>query len=104
MLTNDDKCRACIEWSEKNYRTNARKEKINNTPAQLNAPLSRTNPHRIALALKESRKENKALRQRIANELDNKVIEIDDDIADDINFIMSNTDDNKISPSMHLFW
>ena len=76
------------------------------TPARLKAPLSKTNPERIILTLKEQRKENKELQDKIKimeKELMMNSVAVDDDLNLDFNKIMSDNGAN-ISPFMKLFW
>ena len=100
----EDICSVCATMNSKHKKNMARKQKHINTPARLNAPLSRTDPNRVALALQEERKRNKKLMERIENELATKSVAVDKDIEADINFIMENTDSGKISDFMQLFW
>ena len=52
MNNNGDCCEKCSSFSARLKKHNDKKEKNINTPAKPNAPLSRTHPNKVALALK----------------------------------------------------
>ena len=74
-------------------------------PAKAKAPLSKTHPKRILLALQEERKKTKELENVIARmqkEISSKSITINSSIADDIEEVMSKN--LNVLPFMKLFW
>ena len=74
-------------------------------PAKAKAPLSKTHPKRILLALQEERKKTKELENVIARmqkEISSKSITINSSIADDIEEVMNKN--LNVSPFMKLFW
>ena len=95
-------CKSCVNVTKNTNKAKARKEKRINTPARLHAPLSHTHPNRVALALQEQRQLNKELQAQIAMEIASKSVNVDDDLANDINEIMDKTDHK--SDFMKLFW
>ena len=95
-------CKNCLAVITFDRKAKARKQKLNNTPAQLNAPLSHTHPNRLSLALQEERKKNRDLQQRMRTEIATKSVMVDDDLSEDINQIMENTE--NMSDFMKLFW
>ena len=75
-------------------------------PAHRNAPLSKTNPERIILSLKQQRKENKDLQNKIKmmeREISSNSVIVDEELGLDFQKIMSENDKN-ITPFMKLFW
>ena len=97
------KCQSFKLLSEKYKRL---KGKIINTPAKPNAPLSKTHPNRVKLALQQERTKCKLLEsqiERMKNEISSKGEELDEDLRSDINDIM-NANLENITPFMKLFW
>ena len=66
LLNACSKCDSCKKFEKLNERQITMKEKIANTPAKLNAPLSKTNPHHINLALKEQCRKCTELERKIS--------------------------------------
>ena len=82
------------------------KEKIANTPAKLNARLSKTNPSRVNLALKEQRRKWTELEKKISKmqEQINLIgVEITPVLKGDIHDLMDNNLE-VVSPFINLFW
>ena len=82
------------------------KEKIANILAKLNAPLSKTNPNRVNLVLKEQRRKCTELEKKISKiwEQINLIgVEIIPVLKDDIHDLMENNLE-VASPFMKLFW
>lgn len=82
------------------------KERQINTPAKPNAPLSKTNHRRIALALKQEQERTKQLEQGIKQmkqQISSMGVEVNKGLSDDFDVIMNNNSKN-ITPFMKLFW
>ena len=66
VLMNDEEiCSSCCNFFKEFNRKERVKEKKSNVPAQLNAPLSKTNPHRVKLALQEERIKTSQLKKQV---------------------------------------
>ena len=82
------------------------KEKIANTPAKLNAPLSETNRSRVNLAMKEQRRKCTEIEEKVSKmqEQINVIgMEVTPVLKNDIHDLMENN--LKVaSPFMKLFW
>ena len=106
MLKEKDLCFTCKKVNTKfQIAENKDKAKVI-TPANIKAPLSKTNPGRIILSLKEQREENKQLQKKIKmleEEIKLNSVPIDNDLHNDIQQIMSEHS-NSITPFMQLFW
>ena len=99
---NREICRICNS-SEKKKDV---KDKSNLTPASKFAPLSKTNPQKVILALQQERALTKKLTidiEHLKNEMESKGIAVSSGMADDINAIMKNQSEDS-SPFMKLFW
>ena len=83
--------------------TKSKNNKVNVRPCHPNAPLSLTNPERIIETLKMERKENKELKKMLEREIDEKGIDVDEELSGDFCNIMANNS-NNVSPFMKLFW
>ena len=82
------------------------KEKIVNTPAKLNAPLSKTSPNRVNLALKEQHRKCTELEKKISKMLEqiNLIgVEVTPVLKHDIHDLIKNNLE-VVSPFMKLFW
>ena len=108
-------CTPCRRYVTDCEREQRKKEKIANIPAKRNAPLTRTNPNRIALTVLEQRKDirelekkNKVLErtiERMQGEISSKSIEVDSSLSDDIVKIMEDeANQSDVTPFMKLFW
>ena len=106
LFDENDLCFACNKFSKKyQLAENKSKAKVI-SPANIKAPLSKTNPQRIILSLKEQRKENKKLQEEIKmleKEIKVNSVPVDEDLHNDIHKIMSEHS-NNITPFMKLFW
>ena len=104
VLINDEPvmCKTCLAITTLDRKAKAKKQKLNNTPAQLNEPLSHTHPNRVALALQGEKKKNRDLQQRMKSEIATKSVMVDNDLSGDINQIMENTE--NMSNFIKLFW
>ena len=107
MLLNEcSKCDSCKKFEKSNERQIRMKEKIANTPAKLNAPLSKTNPNHVNLALKQQRRKctelekKKSKMQEQINLIGVKVTPV---LKDDVHDLMENNLE-AVSPFMKLFW
>lgn len=73
---------ACISCEKISIKQ--KKVKHNLTPAHRNAPLSKTNPERIILSLKQQRKENKDLQNKIKimeREISSNSVTVDEELG-----------------------
>ena len=104
LLNDSDMCPECDKTVKKCKQQEQRILKNISKPAKKNAPLSATHRKKVELALIEERKKNKALlKEKIDNEIAQKSVKIDKDIAGDISSIMNNNKEN-MTPFMQLFW
>ena len=106
MLLNDLNCKKCTKFVRQYEKQNRAKEAIVNTPAKRNAPLTKTHPNRVQLALKEERAKSAEL-QKTINKMRKEIqcgsVKVDDKLATDLEKMMSDNLDNA-SPFMKLFW
>ena len=96
-------CDNCSRLEKKEQKEMTRKEKVLNTPAHKFAPLTKTNPQRVVLALKEERSQHKDEVARMQAEIDSKGIELKQDLNDDFYSIMEGKKED-VTPFMQLFW
>ena len=68
-LARKKSCDRCEKLKLKEVKERAKKEKIINTPAKRNAPLSKTHRHRVELALKVERAAHKTDIERMQKEI-----------------------------------
>ena len=102
LIENGEICSGCKSCVQKNV---LKPQKVI-TPASKFAPLSRTNRAKVILALIKERARAKELAEKVEklqNEMDTKGITVSSGMANDINRIMKNNEDNS-SPFMKLFW
>ena len=82
------------------------KERRLSKPANVKAPVSKTDPERIKLTLQEERLKCAELERKL-NEMRAAIvktnIEVDHELSNDFTKILNEADD-KITPSMSLFW
>ncbi|XP_065654860.1 uncharacterized protein LOC136081473 [Hydra vulgaris] len=104
-------CDNCIinekTFISKSSKSSKRKHSVAKKPAKLNAPISLTSPDRLKLTIQNYRIENKDLKEKIIdlqNSISKSAMTISSSLSDDLISIMSNADQNKISPFMKLFW
>ena len=95
MLLNEgnSKYESCRNFEKSNESQIRIKEKTENTPAKLNAPLSKTNPSRVNLALKEQRGKCAELTKK-TSEMQEQInligVEVTAILKDDIHELMEN--------------
>jgi len=104
----DAKCKycLCLERKLRSYNSfNVRRNSQSSaTPAKLKAPISKTNPVRVKLAMQNYRLENHQLRMQIEvlqKEISSKSVQVDSTLEKDLSKIMSEAD---VPPFMKLFW
>ena len=77
------------------------------TPAKLKAPISKTTPERIKLALQEQQLKCANLEKELEEmkaEIERASITVDDEMSKDVVSILSNIGSQKMTPFMELFW
>ena len=82
------------------------KGKIGNTPAKLNVPLSKTNPNRVNLALKEQRRKCPELGKKILKmreQINSIGVEVTPVLKGDVHDLLENNLE-VVSSFMKLFW
>ena len=93
----------CIKKLDSKFK----KQNINeNRPCKPNAPLSKTNPNRIRLALMQERLECTQLEKdltRMKNEIKVSGVSVSGKISNDM-LDLFNQNENKATPFMKLFW
>ena len=75
--------------------------------AKLKAPISRTAPERIKLALQEQQLKCSKLEkelQEMTIEFEKATIAVDDEMGNDVVSISSNVSNKEMTPFMQLFW
>ena len=103
----DSICSNCEKFHQKHTKVQKAKS---HSPVHPNTPLSKTNPERIIMELKEQRKEVKELRNKLIkmeNEIKlNSSVIVDEELGQDIFKIMDDNSESMstISPFMKLFW
>ena len=106
IVESEDKCEQCLKYEVNEEKATKKQDRIINTPARPNAPISCTNRKRIELALKEERKKNKELQMQIdemSKRISSESLHVNDELSSDIEQIMSDNEDN-VTPFMKLFW
>ena len=105
-LARKKSCDRCgkLELKElKEVKERVKKEKIINTPAKRNAPLSKTHRHRVELALKVERAAHKTDIERMQKEIENASIPLQNEgLNTDFFEIMENN--KNVTPFMKLFF
>ena len=99
-------CPQCLEYQVSSRKTIKAKERRLSKPANVKAPVSKTDPERIKLTLQEQRLkfaelERKLNEMRAATVKTN--IEVDHELSNDFTKILDEADD-KITPFTSLFW
>ena len=100
-------CDICIKFHKKFEVCVKRKLSSLVIPAKLKAPISRTDPVKIKLTLQNIRAENKTLKnevKQLQTEIDKSAIAVESELGEDLQTIISDTDQNKLSPFMRFFW
>ena len=99
-------CPQCLEYLVSSRKTIKAKERRLSKPANVKAPVSKTDPERIKLTLQEQRLKCAEL-ERELNEMRAAIvktnIEVDHELSNDFTKILNEADD-KITPFMSLFW
>ena len=98
-----DHCGEAENYATKVTKRNSRKF---NTPAKLNAPISKTSPGRIKLTLQEQRLKCQQLEDelnRMRNELSANSVAVDNELNSDFMSILDGKD-CEMTPFMELFW
>ena len=101
LLSDKAICNTCIP-------AQSRKKKCKKvlSPAKVKAPVSRTRPEKLKLALQQQRLECKNLKKQIEKmkvEIENNSVKVDEGLEKDIATILEGND-KKHSPFMKLFW
>ena len=93
LLNEGIKCDTCRKYEKSNERQTRMKEKTVNTSAKLNAPLSKINPNRVNLTLKEQRRKCTELEKKISKmqkQINLIGVEVTPVLKDDIHDPMEN--------------
>ena len=102
----EDACLQCLEYLVSSRKTIKAKERRLSKPANVKAPVSKTDPERIKLTLQEQRLKCAELEQEL-NEMQAAIvktnIEVNHELSNDFTKILNEADD-KITPFMSLFW
>lgn len=107
ILSKSSICENCSKFQKNREKMFNRKEKVLNTPAKLQAPLTQTSSQRLKLTIQSIRIENKELKEQIKNlqaEIATNSLTVDNKLSEDLVSIMSDTDQSKVSPFMKFFW
>ena len=102
----EGKCNECKMYERRITKQNEKLKCIIETPAKLKAPLNKTHPLKIQLALQNERIKNKQLEQEIAKlrrEIQTQSFEISKNLSEDVQNILNNNSE-KLTPFMKLFW
>eukprot|EP00794_Sanderia_malayensis_P012456 gene12456-13744_t len=107
LIKCEGSCSECKEAEKKECKLIKQKESAINTPAKLKAPLSKTKPERVKLALQENRIKCKQLEKQIQEmkqeiNLTSKPVSVE--VGDEFKQIFSSCDQREIPPFMKLFW
>ena len=103
LLQKEDICSVCKTHDE--FQSTKAKSKCSK-PAQLNAPVSKTDPERIKLTLQQHRLKCAQLEQELQEmraELKKSSVEVDNELSKDLIEIFD-SEKSKITPFMKLFW
>ena len=101
-LARKKSCDRCEKFELKEVKERVKKEKIINTPAKRNAPLSKTHRHRVELALKVERAAHKTDIERMQKEIENASIPLQNEgLNTDFFEIMENN--KNVTPFIKLF-
>ena len=106
VSNNDNSCPVCSKCIKK-LDSKFKKQNINEKrPCKPNAPLLKTNPNRIRLALMQERLKRAQLEKdptRMKNEIKVSGVSVSGEISKDM-LNMFNQNENKATPFMKLFW
>lgn len=107
LLCDDgDACDGCNQFSSSVKITNQAKTRHLSTPAQVKAPVSKTDPARIKLTLQGQRLRCTELERELSamrNEQQKNNVEIDHELSNDLADIITKAG-SKVTPFMNLFW
>jgi hypothetical protein len=106
LPSENSQCKNCSDFERKFYKQLSQKKQTVVVPAKKNAPLKKTHPSKILLALREKRLECRKLTETIEkmkHEIVSKSVVVSSSISDEVLQIMS-LDDNKISPFVKMLW
>ena len=95
-----------MEYQKCSEKAKKAKDKHQLTPAHVNAPISKTDPERIKLTLRQQRLRCYELERELnemRNELQKSSIEVDHELSNDFVKLFDSAD-NEITPFMNLFW
>ena len=101
LLSEKATCENCIPAQPRK-----KKDKKVLSPAKIKAPVSRTRPEKLKLALQKQRLECKDLKRQIEkmkSDIENNSVVVDDQLEKDIGTIIDGNEE-KQSPFMKLFW
>ena len=105
LISNGMNCKNCTKFVIQYEKQNRAKEAILKTPAKRNAPLKKTHPNRVQLALKDERTKSAELQktiEKMKKEIQSKSVQVCDTLGKDFEKMMSENLD--ASPFMKLFW
>lgn len=107
-ILSDDNATVCQQCEKHNKKSNyiiAIKQKQTCEPAAKYAPITKTNPHRVKLALQNERLKCSQLESKLwhmRTQLQEDSMLLHSNLSDDLVNILSMA--NKITPFMNLFW
>ena len=104
LLLHTKQCVTCFATVKKNNYSFSKKKVNLNTPAKLNAPISKTNPKRVLLTIQKSRLKCAEFEERceqLQMELSKGSVQVEAQLSDDLVSIIS---ESKMTPFMNLFW
>ena len=107
ILSSSTKCQNCLHSEKQNFISQQKRAERALVPAKSKAPISRTSPTRIKLALQEQRLKVTKLENDIKTlqkEIKKFSVSISSSLNNDFVSIMSNADPSKVSPFMQFFW
>jgi len=99
-------CEPCSEYLTSAMKVTKTKERRLAAPAQVKAPVSKTNPERLKLTLQSQRLRCAELEEKLnemSMEIQRNSIEVDHELSNDFASIFSDAD-REITPFMSLFW
>lgn len=100
-------CSSCSKREKQTNRDLKRKNDKCNQPAKINAPISQTSSSRLKVTIQQCRIENKQLKQeleKLQREISEYSVPVQKDLGDDLITIMKDTDNNRVTPFMKMFW
>ena len=106
LLDKGSTCWFCSDFDAKLQNENQLKQKKLLIPAKRKAPLSKTAPQKVALALKQERLQCAQLQSKLNDmktKLETSSVFVDSQLSNDLINILSDSP-NHITPFMNLFW